>query len=75
MSYWMNGSGRGSRTPDTRIMIPPLYQLSYSAITVPTYSDIFNESQQKSCIFKKNIIDFLSSHHLKKELFHGRSVF
>ena len=26
------GSGGGDRTPDTWIMIPPLYQLSYSAI-------------------------------------------
>ena len=25
------GSGEGTRTPDTRIMIPLLYQLSYSA--------------------------------------------
>lgn len=26
-----NGSGGGTRTPDTGIMIPPLYQLSYAA--------------------------------------------
>gem|GEM_PF-5916680 len=27
-----NGSGGGPRTPDTRIMIPLLYQLSYAAM-------------------------------------------
>ena len=27
----INGSGGGTRTPDTRIMIPPFNQLSYSA--------------------------------------------
>ncbi len=31
-SFFLNGSERGVRTPDTRIMIPLLYRLSYPAV-------------------------------------------
>ncbi len=39
------GSGRGIRTHDTRIMIPPLYRLSYPAIKF----EIFNNMPNALC--------------------------
>ena len=35
------GSGRGIRTHDTRIMIPPLYRLSYPAIKILVSFNIY----------------------------------
>jgi hypothetical protein len=42
-----NSSGGGARTPDTRIMIPLLYQLSYTAKTSrEKCNQILPESQE-----------------------------
>lgn len=37
-----NGSERGIRTHDTRIMIPLLYRLSYPAIKILVFNNIYD---------------------------------
>ena len=57
MAAFLNGSERGVRTPDTRIMIPLLYRLSYPAIRIYVFNNIsffhcqhlFSQNNKISC--------------------------
>ena len=64
-SLFKIGSGRGDRTPDTWIMIPPLYHLSYSAIVdkhlIALKKTIVNKKNKKILLFYKKCYNMLKN--------------